>query len=45
MGIAACRPTGLSTSMRKIAAKINDEQEVHGGTSAQGLYLHVEKFY
>ena len=44
MGIAACGPLGLSTSIRNTVARISDDRAVHKGTGAQGIYLHVESF-
>jgi ferric-chelate reductase len=44
MGIAACGPLGLSTSIRNTVAQISDDRAVHKGTGAQGIYLHVESF-
>ena len=44
MGIAACGPLGLSTSIRNTVARMSDDRAVHKGTGAQGIYLHVESF-
>ena len=44
MGVAVCGPMGLSTSVRRMIARISDERAVHKGTGAQGICLHVESF-
>jgi ferric-chelate reductase len=43
-GVAVCGPLGLSTAVRLAVVRVSDQRAVHKGTSAQGIYLHVEGF-
>jgi ferric-chelate reductase len=44
MGIFACGPLGMSTTIRNTVASVSNERAVHKGTGAEGIFLHVEGF-
>jgi ferric-chelate reductase len=43
-GVAVCGPLGMSRAVRWTVASASDARAVHKGSSAEGIYLHVEGF-
>ena len=43
-GIAVCGSISLAKTVRNSVVKLSDQRAIHKGTSAQGLYIHVESF-
>jgi ferric-chelate reductase len=42
--VAVCGPLGMSSAVRWTVAAASDARAVHKGSSAEGIYLHVECF-